>query len=159
MNGPDAGRREWKTKTETKTHQSQSVTQTPPIPEQETHQSLNAPAPISGFEISPTLTLEIAALRSSNSSEILYKHCPFIQFPCTHSQEQRAVIPEFVPPHPGPSNKSLSWDFLHDVKRRKEEWRKEKNRKREEAGLRLLSDTFSWELQGLLLRRLPLRAV
>jgi hypothetical protein len=34
------------------------------------------------------------------SSEILYKHCPFVHSLSVHSREQRAAIPSFVPHTP-----------------------------------------------------------
>lgn len=78
-------------------------------------------------------------------SEILYKHCRFVQFPAVCSQEQRAVIPRFIPPYPGPPI-----NFFHEVcclvwlspwkKTRRKEAMKRRD-EREEVGLRLLSSS------------------
>lgn len=59
------------------------------------YQSLSLPS--SGPEILPILTLEISALRSSDTSEILYTHCPLVQLPAVHYLEQRKAIISFVP--------------------------------------------------------------
>jgi hypothetical protein len=70
----------------------------------ESHQPLRLPNP--GLEIPPIFNLEISEklclLRGSTQA------LPFVQFPVVCSWEQREAMSGLVPPHPGPSNKSLS---------------------------------------------------
>ena len=95
--GPDARKRGWCEKEPPIPEQEKN----PPIPELLTkpHQSLNRKSYQSSLWRSlrrkdPPLRTPIYTL-------------PFVQFPAVHSREQRAAIPGFFPPHPGPCNKSF----------------------------------------------------
>lgn len=90
---PITGQENWSIlKLPTKTHQSISRKTTNPWTGKNTSSKL---------EIPPIITLEISSLRSPALSEILYKYCPFVQFPVGHSCDQRAAIPGFIFPPPG----------------------------------------------------------
>lgn len=85
---PITGQENWSIlKLPTKTHQSISRKTTNPWTGKNTSSKL---------EIPPIITLEIFALSSYTSTEILYKHWPFVQFSVVSSQDQRTIIAGFV---------------------------------------------------------------
>lgn len=116
------------------------------------HQSLSSPR--SGLEIPLIFNLEISAPYSPpppprNPIYCLYSAiCPI---PIVHSQEQRAAIPRFVSPLPGPSNNSCirfaAW--CASLKEAKKQSRKKSQKRSRAALLSSARNTLPWEMQCL----------
>lgn len=128
-------------------YREKAVKKRPPIPEQENPanpEQENTPILSPRQELKPHQS-SLWKLRNSAPSEILCKHCLFVQFAAVCSQEQKAAIPRFIPSYPGPPI-----NFFHEVcclvwlshwkkTRRKEAMKR--GDEREEVGLRLLSSS------------------